>query len=129
MPDYIYDNGKGVAPTHSSGMEQSESKNEQPMTHDNSEPQIFSRVSEYVDNSEPRISELIGAFSFHDPKKAKELKQQILKTHTPKADLVEYLNGLYQPSINDIMLDEHQGKERPVVYLDEIINHIKETTE
>lgn len=35
------------------------------------------------------------------------------------------LDGLYNPSINDLMLDEYQGKERPVIYLDDAKSQIK----
>ncbi len=30
------------------------------------------------------------------------------------------IDALYQPSISDLELDEHQGKDRPVVYLDDV---------
>lgn len=35
------------------------------------------------------------------------------------------LDELYNPSIQDLELDEHQGKDRPVVYLDQAVAHLQ----
>lgn len=39
-------------------------------------------------------------------------------------ELYKRISGLYHPSIHDLELNEHQGKERDVVYLDEAVQSI-----
>ncbi len=92
------------------------------MTHNNSEHPKDDGLSDYVE----RIGLAVHYNGAYDHEDVRSILKEITRGHLSKADLVEYLNGLYQPSISDLELDEHQGKDRPVVYLDEIIKHIGE---
>ena len=41
------------------------------------------------------------------------------KTRKPPTNTTESLDELYNPSVSDLELDDYQGKDRPVVYLDQ----------
>lgn len=48
-------------------------------------------------------------------------------TSTLPEEMRERANTLYRPDLTDLELNEHQGKERLVVYLDDVITLLEDT--
>lgn len=46
-------------------------------------------------------------------------------TNTILDTLIEEVEGLYRPEITDLESNEYHGEDRPVIYLDQVINILK----
>ena len=92
---------------------------------------IDEKIDIMLTDHETKVMQASKKWDGYPVKKShKELKQQIQALITKaRADerqvMLDALNGLYEPSIPDLELNEYKGKDEPVIYKSQMESAIK----